>query len=243
LIAGIKIILPPLPEQNAIAAFLEEKCSIVDSIIKDMNEQIDILNQYKKNIILGKVFGVQKQSEYQSAKIKYLCFMQSGDNLISEYIDKNSDYPVFGGNGQRGYYDKYNVEGDTILVGRQGALCGNIHHVSGKLWATDHAIVTKKYSNCDNNYLYYLLVSLNLNQYSFTSAQPGLAVALIHNLSVVIPKNISKQKSIAAYLDSKCAEIDKLISEKQESIHTMQDYKKSVIYEYTTGKKRVKGFS
>ena len=77
------------------------------------------------------------------SKIKYHCEMQSGDNLTSNDIEPEGEYEVYGANGFRGYYDRYNCEGTHILIGRQGALAGNVHIVDGKYWATDHAVVTK----------------------------------------------------------------------------------------------------
>jgi type I restriction enzyme S subunit len=257
IIKNVKFILPPLPEQTAIAAFLDTQCAKIDAVIADLNEQIDIMNRYKKAVITEAVTkGLDKNAPMKDSgvawigkipehwsriKVKYLCFMQSGDNLTADDITFDGDYVVFGGNGIRGYYSNYNVDSKVILVGRQGALCGNVHRAEGKLWATDHAVVTRNFSNCDLDYLYYLLLSMNLNQYSEASAQPGLAVVAIQNISIVAPLTVKEQTQIVDYLDKKCAEIDAIIAEKQKSIATMQDYKKSVIYEYTTGKKRVKG--
>ena len=81
-----------------------------------------------------------------------------------------------------------------------------------------------------------LLRSMNLNQYSLASAQPGLAVERIKALSIPLPPS-TEQQSIANYLDQKCKEIDELISIKKEKIEKLKTYKKSVIFEYVTGKK------
>jgi type I restriction enzyme S subunit len=247
----------PLPEQNAIASFLDEKCGVIDSIIKDMNEQIDILNQYKKAVITETITkGLDKSAPMKDSgiewigripahwletKLKYICSMQSGDNLISEDII-DEGFPVYGGNGQRGFFDNYNSDDEVVLIGRQGALCGNIHRVSGKLWATDHAVITNNFNNSDIDFLYYILYAMNLNQYSVASAQPRLAVENIIKLNTCIP-DLDEQQQLVIFLDSKCAEIDRLVAGKQESIRTMLEYKKSLIYEYTTGKKRVRGFA
>lgn len=91
--------------------------------------------------------------DWSYSKIKYHCLMKSGDNITSLNIEETSQYPAYGGNGQRGYFSQYNVDGDKILIGRQGALAGNVHYVSGKFWATDHAIVTTPFK--DINILYW----------------------------------------------------------------------------------------
>jgi type I restriction enzyme, S subunit len=74
-------------------------------------------------------------------KIQYVGRLKSGENIVSQQIDKEGLYPVFGGNGLRGYFDSYTHDGHYILIGRQGALCGNINYGNGKFWASEHAVV------------------------------------------------------------------------------------------------------
>jgi type I restriction enzyme S subunit len=249
--------IPSLPEQQAIAAFLDDRCGQIDGIVADLERQVDILRQYKKALITETVtkgldknatmkpaafdVAVEMPAHWLKTKVKYLCNMQSGTAITSEEIRDEGDYPVYGGNGQRGYYEKFNTEGEHVLVGRQGALCGNVHYVNGQFWASDHAVVTYPLSNVINKFLYYLFIALNFNQYSTTAAQPGLAVSTIQRVSVAIPGNKNEQQAIADYLDRKCDETDDLIAEKQKAAETMRQYKKSLIYEYVTGKKRVAG--
>ena len=160
--------------------------------------------------------------------------MQSGDNLTSSDIEPEGEYEVYGANGFRGYYSRFNCEGVHILVGRQGALAGNVHLVDGRYWATDHAVITKITDKTCVKFLYYSLVSADLNQYAFeTAAQPGLAVSVIVNKSVPIPP-LAEQQKIADFLDEKCGEIDSIRSDVQREIEILNDYKKSVITEAVT---------
>lgn len=176
----------------------------------------------------------QIPSDWDVSKIKYHCSMQSGDNLTSSDIEPEGEYEVYGANGFRGYYSRFNCEGVHILVGRQGALAGNVHLVDGRYWATDHAVITKITDKTCVKFLYYSLVSADLNQYAFeTAAQPGLAVSVIVNKSVPIPP-IDEQKKIADFLDEKCGEIDSIRSDVQREIEILNDYKKSVITEAVT---------
>lgn len=176
--------------------------------------------------------------EWGITKLKYICGMQSGNNLTSLEISSESDggniFPVYGGNGQRGYYSDFRNEGNYCLVGRQGALAGNVHFVSGKFWATDHAIVVYEYIHTYSKYLYYLLKVMNLNQYAFeTSAQPGLSVEKILQLETIhCPKG--EQSQIADFLDKKVAQLDKVKSLLEEQIKTLEDYRQSLIYETVT---------
>ena len=172
--------------------------------------------------------------DWSYSKVKYHCSMKSGDNITSLNIEETSHYPVYGGNGQRGYFSQYNVDGDKILIGRQGALAGNVHYVSGKFWATDHAIVTTPFKDINILYFFYLLKGYELNRYAQdTAAQPGLAVSKIMNLAIYLP-SVCEQQQIADYLDTKCSEIDATAEDIQKEISLLEDYKKSVITEAVT---------
>lgn len=70
------------------------------------------------------------------------------------------------------------------------------------------------------------------------SIMDGLNSSVVKNLFLILPPN-KEQQSIVIYLDEKCSEIDSLIAIKQEKIEELKDYKKSIIYEYVTGKKEV----
>ena len=168
-------------------------------------------------------------------RIKDLVNLQSGTNLTSLDISDTGSYPVYGGNGMRGYYSHYSNDGDFILIGRQGALCGNINYARGKFWATEHAVICYPKRKFAYMWLGELLRAMNLGQYSLSAAQPGLAVERIKNLKMPLP-SFDEQRYIAEYLNEKCSDIDSLIALKQQKIEKLKDYKKSVIYEAVTGK-------
>lgn len=171
---------------------------------------------------------------WEFSKIKYHCTMKSGDNITALDISDNGEYPVYGGNGLRGFYKIYNKNGNHILIGRQGALAGNVHLANGKFWATDHAVVVTLKNDVFINYFFRMLESMNLNQYAFdTAAQPGLSVSRIINLNIVLP-NLDEQHRIADFLDSKCSEIDTLIENLRARMESAKEYKKAVITEAVT---------
>lgn len=175
---------------------------------------------------------------WTKTKVKYCCSMISGDGITSQVISDTKDadniYPVYGGNGQRGYYSQYNRDGNYILIGRQGALAGNVHRTQGKIWAADHAIVVTCNNKTDIGFMYYLFIMMNLNRYAQdTAAQPGLAVSKIMSLSCII-SNIETQKKIATYIERKYIEIEAIESELQHQIELLQEYKQSVITEAVT---------
>ena len=119
---------------------------------------------------------------------------KSGNSLKADEIDITGDYPVYGGNGLRGYTSTYNHDGEYALIGRQGALCGNMNYSVGKAYFTEHAVVVKADENNDTRFLYYMLDTMNLGQYSDQSAQPGLAVNKLVKLENQFPMKEEQQR-------------------------------------------------
>lgn len=249
-----KLIYPPLPEQQKIADYLDKVCDEIDEMVALQETMIEELKAYKQSVITEAVTkglnpnapmrnsGIEWVGEipekWKVCRIKDLANLQSGTNLTSNDITETGDYPVYGGNGLRGYYSQYLIEGEYILIGRQGALCGNINYANGKFWPTEHAVVCYPKRPFESKWLGELLRAMNLGQYSLSSAQPGLAVERIKNLKMPYPPE-NEQRAIASFLETKCSEIDSLIALKTAKIEELKEYKKSVIYEYVTGKKEV----
>ena len=251
----VPLFLPKEEEQENIANILDTKCAEIDKVVEQTRATIEEYKKLKQAIITEAVTkGVRgprpmKPSgvewigdipeEWKKVSLKYLCRMNAGDSLSSLDILPKGAYPVYGGNGLRGFYSSSNCKGPIILIGRQGALCGNVHLVDGDFWATEHAVITRFTPDIFMQYGYYLLVAMNLGQYvSPSAAQPGLSVSKISSITATIP-SISEQQEIATYLDTKCAEIDRIIEKKEQLIEELGSYKKSLIYEYVTGKKEV----
>ena len=117
--------------------------------------------------------------------------LQAGKNIVAANInDKQTTkykYSCYGGNGIRGYVSDTNRKGDYPIIGRQGALCGNVNLARGEFYATEHAVVVERYGNTDLMWAYYTLISLNLNQYATATAQPGLAVNIINEVNIPLP--------------------------------------------------------
>lgn len=128
----------------------------------------------------------------------------SGKNLTSEKISSEGEYPVYGGNGLRGYTSEYNFDGECIIIGRQGAKCGNIHYFNGKGYMTDHAIIGVSKKEHDSRFLSYALTTLDLNRLSGQAAQPGLAVSMLKKQKIQLPssKNQFKIAEIISIYDN-----------------------------------------
>jgi type I restriction enzyme S subunit len=228
----IKVTLPPREEQDQIVRFLDWKVSQINRLINAKRRQIELLREQKRVVINERICDADN---YKRCKLKNLAFFKSGTNLTSIEIEPNGKYPVYGGNGLRGYYPTFSHTGEYLLVGRQGALCGNVHYVNGEFWATEHAITVKPYNNADIKWLYYMLINMNLNQYSMAAAQPGLSVEYIVNLPAYFPPN-DEQCSIAEYLDKKCSKIDMIVDKLNNEISLFIEYRTRLISDVVTGK-------
>ena len=124
--------------------------------------------------------------------------LQAGKNITSKDIHtKKSEehkYSCFGGNGVRGYVSISNKTGEYPIIGRQGALCGNVNLACGSFYATEHAVVVERYCDTDLMWVYYTLIALNLNQYATATAQPGLAVNVINDVAIPLPPPHEQQR-------------------------------------------------
>lgn len=130
--------------------------------------------------------------------------MKSGKSIsaseISSMQTEEYPYPCYGGNGLRGYVATFNQEGEKVLVGRQGALCGNVCFVCNFFYATEHAIVISDKGYCLPHYTFYLLTMMDLNQYKTAGAQPGLSISRLEKIKIPIP-SLSEQQRIVSILD------------------------------------------
>jgi len=129
--------------------------------------------------------------------------LQAGKFIPSSGIANDNSthkYPCYGGNGLRGYVKNYNRTGEYPLIGRQGALCGNVNYVSGKFFATEHAIVVESFRDTNPRWAFNLLNQINLNQYSTATAQPGLSVKTINGVCIPLPP-LAEQDRIVKAID------------------------------------------
>ncbi|MDD6324571.1 MAG: restriction endonuclease subunit S [Lachnospiraceae bacterium] len=125
--------------------------------------------------------------------------LQAGKNIkASDIFESNFDgsYLCYGGNGVRGYVKSYNREGTYPIIGRQGALCGNIKYAKGKFYATEHAVCVETFAKTNVKWACAFLEALNLNQYATATAQPGLAVANINTILIPLPPKNEQQRIV-----------------------------------------------
>lgn len=149
---------------------------------------------------------------------------KSGSFITASAIEESGEYPVFGGNGLRGYTSEYNHDGEFALIGRQGALCGNMNYSTGKAYFTEHAVAVQTNDSADTKFMYYLLGKMKLGQYSDQSAQPGLAVGKLVTMNELFP-TVEEQKKIGEMLTS----LDNLITLHQRKCDELKNMKKGLL--------------
>ena len=151
---------------------------------------------------------------------------KSGKNIKADSISESGEYPVYGGNGLRGYTSSYNHDGLYVLIGRQGALCGNVRSVYGKTYITEHAIAVAGNEISNTSFLHQLFLKMNLGQYSDQSAQPGLAVNKLLKLKVALPSVLEQTKiaSFLSLLDERIATQNKIIEDLKKLKSAIVDY-------------------
>jgi type I restriction enzyme S subunit len=250
--------LPPPFEQVAIAAFLDRETARIDALIEEQQRLIELLKEKRQAVISQAVTkgldptapmkdsGVEWLGEvpahWELLPLKHAVRLQSGEAITSDTINDAGDFPVFGGNGLRGFTDEYTHDGDYVLVGRQGALCGNINYASGKFWASEHAIVATPSRPVVTRWLGELLRVMNLGQYSTSAAQPGLAAEVLGNLRCPYPPP-SEQELIAALLDREIELSEGLMAEAQAAVILLQERRSALISAAVTGKIDVREFA
>ena len=225
-----------LEEQQKIADCL----SSVDDLIAAQARKLDALKNHKKGLT-QQLFPregetqprlrfpeFQNAGEWEEQKLGAACRMQAGKFVsASEIREQNAEglFPCYGGNGLRGYTTTFTHSGRYPLIGRQGALCGNVKLGLGQFHATEHAVVVTPENGIAVDWLFHLLDFLSLNQYATGQAQPGLSVDVLDKVSVAIPNKEAEQQCIADCLTS----LDDLIAALTQKLEALKAHKKGLM--------------
>ena len=160
-------------------------------------------------------------------KINDICSrFSSGKSISPEKIFETGKYPVYGGNGIRGYSDNYNFNGECAVIGRQGAYCGNVKFFSGKGYMTEHAVIAIGNKNTNTRFLAYKFGMMNFGKYASQSAQPGLSVEMLGNLEIDLPPRETQDRiaALLGALDDKIALNKKINATLEAMAKTLYDY-------------------
>ncbi len=231
-----RTLLPSFAEQQKIAACL----SSLDELIAAQAQKVEALKTHKKGLMQQlfpregetqprlRFLEFRDSGKWEPKMLVEACGMRAGKFVSAAEIkelDGVGMFPCYGGNGLRGFTETYTHDGTYPLIGRQGALCGNVKFATGKFHATEHAIVATPKRSVEVVWLYYLLNLLNLNRFATGQAQPGLSVDVLEKVPVTIPGDKLEQQRIASCLRS----LDTLITAENQKLEALKTHKKSLM--------------
>tara|TARA_R110001583_G_scaffold174587_1_gene329037 strand:+ start:602 stop:4240 length:3639 start_codon:yes stop_codon:yes gene_type:complete len=215
---NIKIPIPPKAIQEKIVAKIE----VIEKQEQKSIEEVEKLR--------NEINSFYSDDNGNKKRLDEVCEMKAGNFVKADKINKSYNEKLFrcyGGNGLRGYTETFTNKGQFSLVGRQGALCGNVHLVSGKFHATEHALVVYPKNDISSIWLHYQLVVMNLNQYATGTAQPGLSVMNLNPIEILVPTIIEQNKIV-----SKIEKIEKKITNLEKQIDLMPKQKEAILKKY-----------
>ncbi len=260
---SITVPVPEYAEQERIAAFLDAECAVIDAVLEKTRASIEEYKKLKQAVITQAVTkgirgdrpmkdsGIEWIGEisqdFEIVKLKWLCDVldQFRSPVTADKRNQNADvlYDYYGASGAIDKIDGYTIDDHVMLIGEDGANLRMrnlpiMYEINGKAWVNNHAHILKPKAGVDFYFIFYALEALDLNYYITGSAQPKLSQDNLRNIWVPIT-DFTGQKRIAAYISDVCDEFDCLIAKKQQYLTEIENYKKSLIYEYVTGKKEV----
>jgi type I restriction enzyme S subunit len=251
----VDVSVPPIDEQKAIADFLDQEVARLDVLIEKQNQLCRILRERlaarirqvtkmdartTDGLAITSNSHVSLPNDWKTAQLGTLVALGSGNSIDSADIEINGSYPVYGANGFRGFAEKTNLNLEVLLIGRVGALCGNVHHVMGPMWVTEHALTAKARQKFDFIWLKFALRSLNLGQYATITAQPVIAAGVISKVRLPVPP-LAQQVEIGRQLNDQAEKVEALISTVTHSIEILLERRMSLVSAAVTGKIDIRG--
>lgn len=219
---SISIPIPPLTVQKRIASELDKINELIE-VKRNQLSDLDLLAQS----LFYEMFGdpIENPKGWGTTLFGNLIRLKSGDALSAKNFC-NGQYPVYGGNGIAGYHNRYNISGQNIIIGRVGALCGNVRLINADIFVTDNAFVVKLQQNINLRFLERLLTLLKLRKYANAAAQPVISNTSLKAITIPIP-SISLQNEFAIKIEAIEAQkklIDSSITDLQTLLASRMDY-------------------
>ena len=201
-LARIQIPVPPVEIQREIVRILDQFTTLEAELEAELEARRAQYEHYRNHVLSYE--SLAARGPVEMVKLGEMLDMRAGTSISSKYIFEQADsdciYPCYGANGLRGYVQSMNHEHDASVIGRQGALCGNVTYACGPFFATEHAVVVTPRVELSQRWLYHSLIVANLSQYATKSAQPGLSVRRVAEVEIPVP-SVSEQYRIADLLD------------------------------------------
>lgn len=165
--------------------------------------------------------------------------VRSGDGISIANLSAFGIYPVYGGNGVNGYTSNYNVENETMVIGRVGEKCGNVKITQSRGWVSDNALIVTPKVKYDIEYMRYLLEQINLNDYANRNAQPVISGQIIYALETPYVGDVDEQGLIAQNL--RC--FDTYIDDLAELIEKKRGIRDGALEDLIRHQTRIEGFN
>lgn len=201
-----EFLCPDIDTQKEIVEYLDSSFAKIDKLKENAAKNLEEAKALFQSALKD---ALEPKEGWEEKKLIKEFSLKSGDNLSTRKQIKGP-FDVYGGNGVTGKHIEYNLSGKNILIGRVGALCGNIHFVNAKIWVTDNAFVVKNISeHWHMDFLTYELKYLNLNQYASQTAQPVISNKSMKDVMIMLPP-LSEQQSIVSHLDSLSEKVNSL---------------------------------
>ena len=223
----LEIEVPNMEIQKEIVKKLDRIQKIIEIRQKQMKELEELIESQFVERFDDPIFN---DKSLKLVKLSDISELKAGKAINTGALEskyKEILYPCFGGNGLRGYINRYSNEGEYPIIGRQGALAGNVNLASGKFYATEHAIVVYPIVELNTLWYYYGLKMLNLLRFQTGAAQPGIAVENINKVEIPFPK-LHLQNQFADIVK----QIDKQKIEIQKSLEEIQKLQEGLINQY-----------
>ena len=259
---NFRLPVPQINEQKKIVSYLDNLTASIDTIISEAKASIEEYKAWKASIIYEAVTkGLDPNVEMKDSGVEWIGVMPEHWSLSRiKNETKNLDYlrePVsaenrenklglydyYGASGVIDKIDNYNVNDTVLLIGEDGANLRMrnlplVYRASGKFWVNNHAHILKVNNQNNYSYMAYLLEAGDYTVYITGAAQPKLSQFNLMRFPIPMAPR-EEQDEIEAYLDKRVGDIEQVIKEKESLVADLESYKKSVIFEVVTGKRRV----
>ncbi len=260
-----RLFLPPLVEQQRIAAYLDASCAAVDAAVAAKRRQLETLDTLRKTTIKRAVMmGLNPSVKMKRTEVEWIPEMPQHWRLVRvkdvlEFFNTvrvplsaaergvmtERTYDYYGASGVIDKVEAYHFDGTYILIAEDGANLLTRSKplaflATGKFWVNNHAHILKPRWGGDDTFFVALLESQDFSLFVTGAAQPKLTMENLGRFKMAVPR-VAEQKEIAVFIQERDAEFRILFAQIERQIETLVSYRKSLIHECVTGQRRITG--
>jgi type I restriction enzyme S subunit len=258
-VSRLPVFLPPVAEQNAIAAFLDVEAQRMNRLVRKKRELIERLREKRAALISHAVtrglppsaahlFGLDPHPPLKASGIEWLgdvpehwevvrigrkIQLQRGVDITKDEQNEGV-VPVVSSGGVASFHDRAIASGPGVVVGRKGT-AGAVYYVESDFWPHDTTLWVKEFRGNYPRFVFYKLSAMDLSSFDTGSANPTVNRNLVHPVMVSWPP-IGEQHAISHYLDGETSRIDNLVASVEAAIERVGEYRSALITAAVTGK-------